>query len=240
MIEGEKLGFIDVGARGGISERFGRFSTRLLPVLCEPEPEEYARLIELSQNGEKYKVIGRPLAHVDGRLTLHEAVNPFCSSIFPANDDFLAQYDIAKHFRLKEAVQVDCARYDTLFHHEQLPVPHIVKIDVQGFEYQVLQGFGALLHDCLAVEVEAHFYPLYRGQRLLQDIIDFLADFDLVLRRIHNGRSPQLNGDRHFEGDLVEVDAVFSKSKAWSKKQDSATRARLNLACEVMGVLPDR
>lgn len=240
MNEIEKLGFIDVGARGGLSERFAKFSDQLMPVLCEPEPVEYDRLVSLSGDGGKYKVIGRPLAHVDGPLTLHETANPFCSSILKANEDYLAQYDIAKHFKLKDSVPVECARYDTLFRQQGLPVPHIIKIDVQGFEYQVLQGFGSLLHDCLAVEVEAHFYKLYKNQRLLQDIIDFLADYDLVLRRVHNGRSPQLNGDRHFEGDLVEVDAVFSKSKIWTRRQDVTVRKRVNLACEVMGVLPDR
>ena len=63
------------------------------------------------------------------------------------------------------------------------PAPDAIKIDVQGFEFQVLQGFGSLLQHCLGIELEAHFYPIYRGQKLLHDIVSMLSDYGLVLRK---------------------------------------------------------
>jgi FkbM family methyltransferase len=240
MADNDKLGFVDVGARGGMSSHLDKFADVLMPVLCEPEAVEYKRLVELSDGGSLYKVIGKPLAHIDGQLTLHETVNPFCSSILKANTSYLAQYDIAKHFALDRSVSVECARYDSLYRSQELPLPSIIKIDVQGFEYQVLQGFGGLLNHCLALQVEAHFYPLYEGQKLLHDLVDLVSGYGLVLRRLFNGRSPALNGDRHFDGDLVEVDAVFTKSRQWAQSQPVETRNRLNLACEIIGVQANR
>lgn len=240
MTDGEKLGFVDVGARGGIPDQYAKFADSLMPVLCEPEPSEYKRLVEESQDGSLFKVIGKPLAHIDGPLTLHEAVNPFCSSILPPNTRYLSQYDIAKHFVLRAAEPMVCARYDTLYGLQDLPPPSIVKIDVQGFEHQVLQGFGGLLESCYAIQLETHFYQLYEGQKLLHDIIDLVGNYGLVLRRIFNGRSPSLNGDRHFDGDLVEVDAIFTKSRLWTQAQTPEVRARVNRACEIVGVQANR
>lgn len=235
-----RLGFVDVGARGGLQPKFRPYRDRLRLVLVEADSAEAQRLADASQGGASYQVVGVPLAHVDADLVLHETRNKFCSSLLPANDAYLEQYEIARLFRLKQTIPVRCARYDTLYQKGDLPEPHIVKLDVQGFEHQVLQGFGGLLQHCLAIELETHFYPLYHGQKLLHDIVDYLAGYDMVLRRLSSPRSPKLDGDRHFDGDLVEVDATFTKSRKWADRQNEAVREDLDLACEIIGVPADR
>lgn len=235
-----RLGFVDVGARGGLQRKFQSHRDRLRLVLVEAEPAEAERLIAASEGGALYQVIDVPLAHVDAELTLYEARNKYCSSLLPANEEYLSQYEIARLFKLKQRTPLHCARYDTLHQKGGLPEPHIVKLDVQGFEYQVLEGFGALLRHCYAIELETHFYPLYQGQKLLHDIVAYLADYDMVLRRLSSPRSPKLDGDRHFDGDLVEVDATFTKSRKWADARSEAVREDLDLACEIIGVAADR
>ncbi len=211
------------------------------PGLVEPEAAEAERLRSLSDNGKNYRVIGTALAHRDGEFAFQETVNPFCSSMLPVNHEVIDQYEnLIEHFAFKGATPLICNRYDTLYYREQLPLPHILKIDVQGFEHQVLQGFGGLLQHTLGITLEAHFYPIYKEQKLLSDIIEYLQGYDLVLRKIGNDRSPDLNGDHHFQMDLVEVDAVFTKSRAWAARQDEKTRANLNFACELLNVVPNR
>lgn len=235
-----RLGFVDVGARGGLQRKFQAHRDRLRLVLVEAEPTEAARLAAASEGGALYRVIDVPLAHVDGELTLYETRNKYCSSLLPANEAYLSQYEIARLFKLKQQTPLICARYDTLYHRDGLPEPNIVKLDVQGFEHQVLEGFGRLLQHCYAIELETHFYPLYHGQKLLHDIVAYLASYDMVLRKLSSPRSPKLDGDRHFDGDLVEVDATFTKSRKWADAQSDPVRADLDLACEIIGVPADR
>jgi hypothetical protein len=86
-----------------------------------------------------------------------------------------------------------------------VPVPDAIKIDVQGFEYEVLLGFGHLLADCLGIELETHFYPIYKGQKLIGDIVSLLDDFDFVLRALKHVPN--------FDGDAIEFDAFFTKRR---------------------------
>jgi len=233
-----KLGFVDVGARGGTSSQIEAYCDRLLRVLIEPEENEFIRLKALSAVDSSFKVVGTALGHIDGTITLFETVNPTCSSALQVNHDFVDHYAIHVHFAMKAQTPVQCARYDTLFNTTDLPIPHIIKIDVQGFEYQVLQGFGELLQQCLAIELETHFYKLYRDQKMIGDLVDLLQPYDFVLRKVSNSRSPTLNGDPHFEGDLIEVDATFTKNKQWLRNRSEHTKSDFAVACGVVGVPP--
>ena len=84
-----------------------------------------------------------------------------------------------------------------------MPAPDAVKIDVQGYEHEVLQGFGGLLQGCLGIELETHVYPVYQDQKLLGDLIALLEPYGFVLRRL----SPVPS----FDGDVVELDAWFTQ-----------------------------
>jgi FkbM family methyltransferase len=230
-----RIGFIDVGARGGTSASLEPLHDRLHRVLVEPEATEAARLQAAAPAAGHYTVVPVALGHFDGEMDLHVTVNPTCTSALRVNHSFIDRYAISEHFRFKETVRVPCARYDTLYAKGRLPLPHAVKLDVQGFEYEVLLGFGELLQHCLAVELESHFYPLYEAQRTFGDLVRLLEAHDFMLRHLGNPRSPQLKGDYHFGGDLVEVDACFTKSRHWLRSRPEA-RPDFDLACRVFGV----
>jgi FkbM family methyltransferase len=233
-----KLGLIDIGARGGALAKFAPHLANLDLVLVEPEPAEAARLLAESDDGRKYRVLDVALGPVDSTASFFETDNPYCSSVLLPNQAFLSDYDIAKHFQPKVTTHIPMARYDTLFRTRDLPIPHVIKADVQGYEHQVLQGFGDLLAPCLAIEIETHFYQLYQHQSLIGDLVSYLAGYGFMLRRISNPRSPDLNGDYHFNGDLMEVDAVFTKSRSFMLNLTAEDRALHDLACAVLNVGP--
>jgi FkbM family methyltransferase len=232
----EKLGFIDVAARGGSAIQGSPSADRIYQVLVEPDPSEAERLNAASNGGADYTVVPTALGDVDGLVSLHVTINPTCTSILRPNHAFLAQYGIKREFQPSHTVTITSARYDTLFAKGGLPLPTIIKVDVQGFEYQVLQGFGTLLHACLALQIETHFYPIYIGQKLFGDMVEFLQPFDLTLRSIRNYRSPTLRGDYHFDGDLVEVDAYFTKSKKWLNDQSPSVVENFAIACTALDI----
>lgn len=53
--------------------------------------------------------------------------------------------------------------------------PHVLTIDAQGAAFEVVLGASPILPSCLAIEAEAELVPLYKGQKLVGDLIDYLT-----------------------------------------------------------------
>jgi hypothetical protein len=153
--------------------------------------------------------------------------NPTCNSVLEPNFEYLKQYGIAYHFAVDHKTRIQVSRYETLAGRGIVPPPDVIKIDVQGFEYEVLVGFGNLLADVLAIKLESHFYPVYRGQKLLGDVVELLARFGFNLRYI------DMNKLENFAGDLVEVDAYFSKDRRTLRNLTGRAREKFDLIAEV-------
>lgn len=62
------------------------------------------------------------------------------------------------------------------------------------------------LDDVVGIELEAHFKPMYKGQALLPQIKAFLEENGFILR--------ELRPNRPYEGEILEVDALFSRRPA--------------------------
>jgi FkbM family methyltransferase len=201
--------------------------------MFEPNPAEAERLREtLSRTVPHYLVIETALSNVSGPQTLNITRHFGCTSLRHPNHDFLRNYRIQRLFHVKETVMVECTRYDLLYNAGQVPAPDAIKIDVQGYEHEVLQGFGALLQDCIGIELEAHTYPIYKDQKLLHDIIEFLAGFGFVLR----GLRPVEN----FDGDIVEVNAWFTKSISHWRAMSEAQKRKFSLLSQVWDIIDYR
>ena len=69
---------------------------------------------------------------------------------------------------------VEVRRLDETIRAEQLKGPTLLKIDVQGFELEVLKGGEGLFHAIDVIYTEASFIPLYDAQPLAGEIICFL------------------------------------------------------------------
>lgn len=198
------LTLVDVGGLGGLGEEWLPHIDRVRAILFEPNPPEAAfarQKIAASPGGV---VIERALSNRPERRTLHVTKSLGCTSLFTPNEDFLSHYSIAPAFQITNEFEVECVRFDSLVSTGEAPLPDVIKIDVQGFEYNILEGFGGALQHCLAVKTEAHLYQIYHGQKLLHDIVDLMYRSGLTLRR--------LQPVKHFDGDIVEVDAWFTCS----------------------------
>ncbi len=67
-----------------------------------------------------------------------------------------------------------------------LAAPALLKIDVQGFELEVLRGAGDLLSAFEHVYVEASFEALYEGQALADEVIAHMLAASFVEAGRHN------------------------------------------------------
>ena len=199
---GTPLILVDIGAARGLQPKWRRYRRHTLPVMFEPNPAEAARL----RAAPDAIVVEHGLAAEAGTHTLNIAHWFGCSSMLDADPETLTGSKIADLYKTEQQVMIDCKRYDELYREGKVPAPDAIKVDVEGYEYQVLLGFGELLHGVLGIEAEAWFYPVFKGQKLLHDLVAMLAVYDLRLRRLE-----KVPG---FEGDMVCVNAFFMRGKA--------------------------
>jgi hypothetical protein len=70
-------------------------------------------------------------------------------------------------------------RLDTLL--KRYPPPDFIKLDVQGYELEVLKGGPQSLHAATAILMEASTLPINQGCPLIADVFAFMdqADFRL-------------------------------------------------------------
>jgi len=223
-----RLTLVDIGAAGGVQPKWHRHRRQTRSVMFEPNPAEAARLRPSSSSSLDNLVIEHGLAAAAGTYTLNLAHWPGCSSLLEPDPAVLAGYKIAPLYQPEGQVFVNCVRFDELHKAGKVPTPDVIKVDVEGYEHQVLSGFGDLLHEVLGIEAEAWFYPVFKEQKLLHDLVALLAPFDLRLRRIET-----VDG---FEGDLVCVNAYFTRGKAGKPNLTREQQPKFALLRRVWGL----
>ena len=83
----------------------------------------------------------------------------------------------------------------------------MMKIDVQGFEKNVLDGADESLNNIEIIQLEMSIVPLYENETTFIDMINYLDDKSFKLFSLENGYF-----DPH-TGKLLQVDGIFEKSK---------------------------
>lgn len=121
----------------------------------EPVGAAFQQLLEnVKLNGlTNVQVFRKALGEEDTKAEIFVG-GSHCPSIVAPEDD-------AIYRSISEKIEI--VRGDTFFAREKLPIPHAVKIDVEGFEYAVLQGLRATLADphcrLLCLEIHPHLLP---------------------------------------------------------------------------------
>ena len=135
----------DVGANVGAytAEFLARVDGGGRVVAVEPVPSNAVRVAALADD-PPLTVVQAALARDDGSMAL-DVSGP--------------SGETSKLRDAPGAITVRVARGDTLLR-EGIPAPHVVKIDVEGFEGDVLDGMPSALASARAVVVEIHFAVL--------------------------------------------------------------------------------
>lgn len=102
-------------------------------------------------------------------------------------------------------VGVEVRRLDDYRAEHELLFPDLMKLDVQGYELEVLKGAEECLRHTKALVVEVSFIEYYEGQCLFHDIVGFLAEFGLFLAVL---------GDHTPAGRLLrQTDVLFLRTR---------------------------
>lgn len=147
--------FWDVGANiGSICLPVASMAPQARVVAFEPSPPVRARLMRnLALNptlAARIQALGTALSDVDGETDFFVSNETFNSGVGGLGH---------AHNRETQPVRVPVARADALIGSGQAPAPDLIKIDVEGFEHQVLAGMGELLRTDRPLELIFEHYP---------------------------------------------------------------------------------
>ncbi len=165
---------IDVGANdGGYGKllRRGRFNGSI--VSFEPLEHEHARLAMIAKGDEKWFIAPRMALGSENReVDIHVAGNSASSSILPMNR---RHEEAAPESRYVGVQRVPMRRLDDVAHSAiEQGRRLMLKIDTQGFEMSVLAGAEKLLPRISGVQLELSMVPLYDGQILYLEMIQWM------------------------------------------------------------------
>lgn len=87
-----------------------------------------------------------------------------------------------------------------------------LKLDVQGFEKDVLDGATDTLSRCVGIQAEMALTPLYRGETLFPEMVEFFREIGYCMMSIggvfedaSSGQYAQVEGIFYREKDVVRM-----------------------------------
>ena len=195
---------VDVGANIG---QFAQLIHEILPQAgihsFEPLREQYMQLERLSKKIPLLQCY--PLAAGSENCDKNINANEFSpsSSLLPMTELHASSFPFTKH---SVAQKVHVRPLDSVLPMAALQKKILLKIDVQGYEMEVLKGAEHLLRQVEVIIVETSFQELYRGQPLFDDIYKFLLEKNF---HFHGSLEPVFST---INGEVLQCDAVFIRS----------------------------
>lgn len=189
--------FYEIGSRDGHDARAVTDAWKIEPDHCfifEAHPELAEKIKLVYPN---YNVFNVALGNETKPTNFHAGDlqregNIGVSSVLQnVSDDFIFN-----------SVEVDMWRFDELSNELNIKddTLDLFKIDVEGFSYEVLIGFGEKLHHVKALQIELELKQYWKNQKLFGDVQLLMEQHNFVLL------------DRPYSGDSVEsqqLDCLF-------------------------------
>lgn len=172
-------------------------------IAFDADEESIGKAISLYGKDDRINFHLAGLGAVEGQLDfLRLSEASVCNSFLkPSQENFER---IGYSIGMGEVKRVPVKTLDSFFVEHSLSSIHLLKIDVQGFELEVLAGASRALESTAYVFVESSIVPMYEGGGTFGAVVDFMLkkNFHLMnLRTWHRGN-----------GVLVESDLLFRKN----------------------------
>ena len=193
------IGFIDVGSGGDLKKPWKHLPPDRLKT-CDFEPTR-------SDEGK----LPLCISNETGTAPFFVARDERASSFHKPVSDFVHRFGLDSMLIVKE-VNVACTSLDEHLagHYESADA---LDINVEGHDYQVLQGASALLAvgNLKLIKIEFELVPVWVGQGYFSDIDAFLRarDFRLVHLQIDNAR-PSKVSHLHYDGEPIWGKALYA------------------------------
>jgi FkbM family methyltransferase len=160
----------DAGTRDGDDASYLAHTLRADTVVCFD-----ANPLAVSATRHKYPgftVIETALSDYDGQGVFTQIVSE--------RDDYAGSSSLTNVREWPDAelnqIPVNVARMDTLIETLELPIPDIVKVDLEGYSYEFLQGMGKYLHQVKVLHLETETWERHEGHKDNKAVARFMQD----------------------------------------------------------------
>ncbi|MEY2605500.1 MAG: hypothetical protein QOH31_3316 [Verrucomicrobiota bacterium] len=171
---------VDIGSNKG---QFALLAIEVFPratIFCfEPLKEPAARLREML--GAEITLFETAIGPCEKEGIINVSKRCDSSSLLP----FAKQAEVFPGTEMKEQRVVPIVPLLQYLSPENIQSPALLKIDVQGYELEVLKGCEPLLACFRYVYSECSFVELYQGQALAGDVILYLIDRNFELSGVY-------------------------------------------------------
>ena len=194
--------FYDIGVRYGFESLWASLiqAGHVIGYGFDPD-EDHCKTLS-NGNG---KVLPYALGDKVGKEDFYVTANLGCCSCKEPNHELLEKYPQTKwSFEVTEKTEIETTTINQLVDDGEIPPPNFIKIDVQGFEYEVLKGCDKYLDNVYGIKLETHMQPMYKDEVTFFGIYDYLVNEKGFMLR-------QLNQNSYYDGEALEFDAFFTR-----------------------------
>ncbi len=128
-------------------------------------PDNYNKHLK-SKDTETVKFHNIIIRNYNGKTSFYQKEQNGIHSIFEQN--------LSKTKEL--LLELDCSRMDSYIEVNELPMPDLVKIDVEGATLEVLQSFGELIKEIPILQIETEEVEYFNGQALEDEVLEYITE----------------------------------------------------------------
>ncbi|MDH4404404.1 MAG: FkbM family methyltransferase [Cyanobium sp. D14.bin.5] len=201
----------DIGANAGQFASYIRNASYMGEIVSfEPLDSARISLAESVKRDRRWMLHERcAIGDYDGEVEINVAGNSVSSSVLSMHTSH-AEAALGSAYVSSEKVPIkrlDGIASQYLNHNSKL----FIKIDTQGFEWQVLDGAAETLRRAQGLICELSLIPLYEGQKLWRDVIDRLDQEGFMLWALQKGfTDPRTGQSLQMDGIFLRRDVLKS------------------------------
>ena len=168
------LGFIDVGASGGVHPLVLPVASATNCLCFEASSKASEELSKIEKSVfANLTVCNTIIGRNNGKTDFYFTESEVNSSLRQPHDSFLNRYG-KKGFQIKERKLMEVRTLDSIVREvsKQYANPgEIIKLDCQGTEYEILDAAPeTLAKQCLSIWCEVEFFQVYKDQKTFSDV----------------------------------------------------------------------
>lgn len=191
---------VDVGAnKGQFALAVRSFQPQARVLSFEPLSGPLGKLRAVFANDDHVETYQCCLGSSSGEFEFNVSKRDDSSSLLKMSERQVANYPGTE---LDRTQKVQVRRLDEVLSAPMLQGAALLKIDVQGFELEVLKGCGDLLNLFSAVYCECSFVSLYAQQAVASEVIAYLASRGFSIAGLYNCAYDQ-------DGQCIQADILF-------------------------------
>lgn len=191
----------DVGANTGQYAKFIRsagFNGKIFSF--EPQSKAFEQLSKNAKGDSQWEVYNIGLGDSDGKAIINISKNSVSSSILDIHNSLVETAPETEYIS-KEEIKI--SRLDTFLKEIGFTNRFFLKLDAQGFESKILEGAAGCFNSIYALQLELSYVSLYKGEKLFDEMKEFIESSGFYLSSLESGFTDPQNGR------LLQIEAIF-------------------------------